>query len=74
MIFGGKGGKLALAESMKDKFKLVNNSRGYAISSICDPAMKVAMQILAGKMMWKCHANEVSTPIVVLAQHYTEEV
>lgn len=48
---GGKGGELALAKSMKEKFKLVKKSCGYVISSICDPAMKVATQILAGKVM-----------------------
>ena len=39
MIFGGKGGEQALVESMKEKFKLVKKSRGYAISNICDPAV-----------------------------------
>lgn len=43
MIFGGKGGEQALAESMKEKFKLVNKSHGYAISTICDLVVKVAM-------------------------------
>lgn len=42
MIFGGKGGEQALAESMKDKFKLVKKSCEYAISNICNPAVKVA--------------------------------
>jgi len=51
MMFGRKGGKLALAETMKEKFKLVKKLRGYAISSIYDPVVKVAMQILAGKVM-----------------------
>jgi len=68
MIFGGKGGELALAESMKEKFKLVNKSRRYAISSICDPAIKVEREILVGKVMRKCRANEVPAPVVALAQ------
>ena len=34
MIFGGKGGELALTKSMKEKFKLVKKSRGYVISNI----------------------------------------
>jgi len=53
MIFGGKGGNLALAKSMKEKFKLVKKPHGCTISSICYPAVKVAMQILAGKVMRK---------------------
>lgn len=43
MIFGGNGGELALTKSVKEKFKLVKKSCGYAISSICDPAVKVEM-------------------------------
>jgi len=47
MIFSRKGGEQALAETMKENFKLVKKPRGYVISSICDPALKVATQILA---------------------------
>lgn len=57
MTFGGKGGKHALAEAMKEKFKLVKKLRGYAISSISDPVVEVAMQILAGMVMRKCCAE-----------------
>jgi len=74
MIFGGKGGKQAIAKSMKEKFKLVKRPRGYVISSICDPAVKVATQILVGKVMKKCHANEVTMPIVTLTVQCTEGV
>lgn len=42
MIFSGKCGEKALMESMKEKFKLLKKPRGYAISSIYYPAMKVA--------------------------------
>jgi len=42
MIFGEKGGEQALAESMKEKFKLVNKPCEYAISSIYDLVVKVA--------------------------------
>lgn len=68
MIFGGKSGEQVLTESMKEKFILVKKPRGYAISSIYAPTVKVAMQILVGKVMWKCHANEVVTPVVTLTQ------
>jgi len=74
MIFGGKGGELVLVESMKEKFKLVKKPRGYASSSICDPTMKVAMQILTGKVMQKCHADEVPVPVIALAQQCAEGV
>lgn len=67
MIFGRKGGEHALAESMKEKFKLVKKPCGYSISIICDPLVKVSMQMLAGTVMRKCHIDEVLVPIVVLA-------
>ena len=41
MIFRRKGGEQALAKAMKEKFKLVKKPCGYAISSICDPVLKV---------------------------------
>lgn len=66
MIFGGKGGKYALAESMKKKFKLVKKPCRYAISNIYDPTVKVATQILIGKVMQKCYVNEVLVPVIML--------
>jgi len=43
MMFGGKGGERTLVETMKEKFKLVKKFQGYAISSICDLVVNVAM-------------------------------
>lgn len=51
---------------MKEKFKFIKKLRGYAIASIYDPTIKVAMQILTGKMMRKCRVDEVSAPVVAL--------
>lgn len=72
MIFGRKCGKQALIESMKEKFKLVKKSHRYTIFNICDPAVKVGTQILAGKVMRECHAYEVSAPIATLAAQCAE--
>ena len=58
---------------MKEKFKLVK-SRGYAISSICNPTVKVETQILARKVMRKCCVDEVLAPVVALAQQCVEGV
>ena len=66
MIFGRKGGEQALAEAMKEKFKLVKKLQGYAISSISDSAVKVATQILSGKVMRKCCVDEVSALVIAL--------
>jgi len=69
--FGRKGGEYALAESMKERFKMVKKPRRYAISSISDPTVKVATYILAGKVMRKCCIDEVSVLVIVLAAQCT---
>jgi len=64
----------ALAEAMKEKFKLVKKSIGYAITSIYHPAVKVVTQILVRKVMRKCHADEVSAILIALAIQCTKGV
>jgi len=64
--FGGKIGECELAKAMKDKFKFTKKSRGYS-TSIANPAINVVTKILAGKIMSKCHTNEVLTPVMSLA-------
>lgn len=53
-ISEGKSDDLAIPEAMKKKFKMEKKKRGYAISSINKPTVKVATQILARKVTWKC--------------------
>ena len=67
MMFGRKGDEQALLEDIKEKFNLVKKLRRYAISSISDPVVKVDTHILVGKVMRRCCAEEVSTPVVALA-------
>lgn len=50
-ISKGKSSDLAIAEAMKKKYKMAKKKRGYAISSITGKGIKVATQILAGKVM-----------------------
>jgi len=57
---------LAIVEAMKKKYKLAKKKRGYAISNIIDKAIKVETQILVGKVMRKCRADEVPTVVVAL--------
>jgi len=73
-ILEGKGGELALAESMKKKFKLEKKKRGYSISNINNPPVKVETQILARKVMRKCRANEVPAHVIALAVQCAEGV
>jgi len=56
-----------LAKKMKDKFKLVKKLCRYSIINISNPAVKIAMQILARKVMRKFCVDEVLTPVVSLA-------
>lgn len=69
-----KGSDLALAESMKAKYKLEIKKRGYAISSIKDKGVHIATQLLASKVMRKCRVDEVPVPVVALAEQCAEGV
>jgi len=66
-ISEGKRNDLAIVEAMKN-YKLEKKKRGYAISSINDKIVRVVTQILAGKVMCKCHVDEVPMPMVALAE------
>lgn len=62
-ISKGKSDDLAIAKAMKRKHKLEKKKKGYATSSINDKVVKVMTQILAGKVMCKCHVDEVPMPV-----------
>lgn len=64
--FGGKTSECDLTKKIKDKFKLVKMPCKYSISSITNPVVKVATQILAGKISQKCCTDKVPTPVVSL--------
>ena len=53
---------------MKKKYKLKKKKKGYTISSSNNKAVRVVTQILVGKLMQKCHMNEVPTLVVALAE------
>lgn len=63
---------MALVEVMKKKFKLENKKRGYAISSINNPTVKIAIQILVGKVMQKFCVDEVLAPVITMAAQCME--
>ena len=65
---------MAIAEAMKKKFKMEKKKRGYTISSINNPAVKVVTKILVGKVMQKCRADEVPTSAVALVAQCAEGV
>jgi len=72
--FGRRMIERNLIEKMKEKFKLVKKPHGYSITSITNPAVQVATQIIAGKVMRKCHADEVLAPVISLAAQCTKGV
>jgi len=59
---------------MKAKYKLEKRKRGYVIASIKDRWVRVATQLMASKLMRKCHADEVPTPIIALLDECAEGV
>jgi len=65
--FSKKMSERDLAEKMKEKFKLVKKPCGYSITSITDLVVKISTYILAGKVMRKCRADKVPTPVISLA-------
>ena len=67
-IAEGNCSDLALTEAMKTKYKLEKKKRGYAISRIKDKGVCMATQLLVGNVMRKCCADEVSVPVVALAE------
>jgi len=73
-ILEGKSSDLATMEAMKRKYKMEKKKMGYAISSMNDKTVRVATQILIGKVMCKCHTDEVPAPVVPLAEQCMEGV
>ena len=65
---------MAIVEAMNKKYKMEKKKRGYTISSINDRSVRVATQILASKVMCKCHGDEVPMPVVSLAEQCIEGV
>ena len=65
---------MAIAKAIKKKYKLAKKKRGYARSNINDKAVRVATQILLGKVMRKCRVDEVPTPVVALVEQCAEGV
>jgi len=70
----GKSSDLALAETMEKKYKLKKKNMGCAIISIKDKWVRIATQLLAGKVMRKYHGDEVPAPVVALAKQCVEGV
>lgn len=65
---------MGVAEAMKAKYKLEKRKRGYVIARIKDRWVCIATQLLVGKLMRKCHVNEVVASVIALAEQCVEEV
>lgn len=57
-----------MIDNLKKKYKLAKGQRGYIIDSIPDNAAHIATQLLAGKVMRKCHGTEVPTVVIVFTK------
>lgn len=53
---------------MNAKYKLEKRKRGYVIASIKDKGVHVATQLLASKLMSKCHADKVPASVIALVE------
>ena len=65
---------MGLVEAMKFKYKLDKDKKGYAIASIKDQGVCVTTQLLAGKLIRKCHVDEVPASIIALVEQCVEAV
>jgi len=70
----GKSRDLALAEAMKNTYKLEKKKRGYVISSIKYKRGHVVTQLLAGKVMRKCRGDEVLALVIALEKQCAKGV
>jgi len=70
----GQNRDLALAKAMKNKYKLEKKQRGYVITSIQDEGVRIATQLLAGKVMRKFFGNEVPPMVIALAKQCAKGV
>lgn len=70
----GTSSEGGLIKTVKAKYHWDKGKWGYVIASINDRAVQVATQLLAGKLMRKCHADEVPALVIALAKRYTEGV
>lgn len=59
---------------MKAKYKLEKRKKGYIIASIKEKGVRIATQLLAAKLVRKCHADEVSASLIALMEQFAEGV
>lgn len=59
---------------MKKKYKMQKNKRDYTINSIKDKVLHISTQLLVGKVLRKCHEDEVPAPLVALVEQCMKEV
>ena len=68
MAIAEKNNDLALAEAINARYKLENKKKGYAIASIKEKGVYVATQLLASKLMRKCHIDKLPVSVIALAK------
>jgi hypothetical protein len=67
-----KAGEKALSEAMKEKFHTFRGERGLDFMNINDEYVWFTMHVLACKIFQKCHKDEVSAAVIVVAEKCSE--
>jgi hypothetical protein len=57
----------AISDEIKAKYGMEHGNRGIRISDINDPATRFSTRLLGCKLMCKCHKEEVSAGVVIVA-------
>jgi hypothetical protein len=61
-------------ENLKDKFHNFRGKRGLDVANISDDFVQFEMQVLAYKLLRKCHKDEVSVAVIAAAEKCVEGV
>ena len=67
LILDDKSKEKVLAEEMKKKYGTTRGTRGIIIKWINNPATQLGTNILACKLLRKCHKDEVPARVIVVA-------
>lgn len=63
-----RSGDVTMIDNLKKKYKLKKGQRGYAIDGISYSIVHITTQLLAGKVMRKCHGSKVPAVVIALVE------
>jgi len=74
LVFIGKMKDKQSAQKINKEYKVTKLGKGYDVKSIQDERVSFATQLLAAKLLQKCHHNQVPAPVISLASKCVEVV